>query len=76
MWGDNMNDIVNLLVNNEVAVVVVAYFLFMNYKYFDKLTAALTEVTMTLRDIQEDIKGVKEYEKKRDSKDSKTDKNA
>ena len=69
-----MNDIVNLLVNNGVAVVVVAYFLFMNYKYFDKLTAALTEVTMTLRDIQEDIKGVKEYEKKRDSKNSKTDK--
>lgn len=68
-----MNDIVNLLVNNGVAVVVVAYFLFMNYKYFDKLTAALTEVTMTLRDIQEDIKGVKEYEKKRDSKDSKAD---
>lgn len=69
-----MNDIVNLLVNNGVAVVVVAYFLFMNYKYFDKLTAALTEVTMTLRDIQEDIKGVKENEKKRDSKNSKTDK--
>lgn len=68
-----MNDIVNLLVNNGVAVVVVAYFLFMNYKYFDKLTAALTEVTMTLRDIQEDIKGVKEYEKKRDSKDCKAD---
>lgn len=51
-----MNDIVNLIVNNGVAVVVVAYFLFMNYKYFDKLTAALTEVSMTLRDIQEDLK--------------------
>lgn len=51
-----MNDIVNLIVNNGVAVVVVAYFLFMNYKYFDKLTATLTEVSMTLRDIQEDLK--------------------
>lgn len=54
-----MNDIVNLIVNNGVAVVVVAYFLFMNYKYFDKLTAALTEITVTLKDIQDDLKGVK-----------------
>lgn len=52
-----MNDIVNLIVNNGVAVVVVAYFLFMNWKYFDKLTATLTEITITLKDIQEDIKG-------------------
>ena len=51
-----MNDIVNLIVNNGVAVVVVAYFLFMNYKYFDKLTAALTEITVTLKNIQEDLK--------------------
>lgn len=51
-----MNEIVNLIVNNGVAVVVVAYFLFMNYKYFDKLTAALTEVSMTLRDLQEELK--------------------
>lgn len=51
-----MNDIVNLIVNNGVAVVVVAYFLFMNYKYFDKLTAALTEITFTLKNIQEDLK--------------------
>lgn len=68
-----MNDIVNLIVNNGVAVVVVAYFLFMNYKYFDKLTAALTEITLTLKDIQDDIKGVTANEKKRDSKNSKTD---
>lgn len=68
-----MNDIVNLLVNNGVAVVVVAYFLFMNYKYFDKLTAALTEVTMTLRDIQEDIKGVKKNDSERDKETDKRD---
>ena len=52
-----MNEIVNLIVNNSVSVVVVAYFLYMNYKYFDKLTATLTEITITLKDIQEDIKG-------------------
>lgn len=71
-----MNEIVNLIVNNSVSVVVVAYFLFMNYKYFDKLTAALTEVTMTLKEIQKDIEGVKKNEEKRYSKDSKADKNA
>lgn len=71
-----MNDLVNLIVNNSVSVVVVAYFLFMNYKYFDKLTASLTEVTITLKEIQKDIEGVKKNEEKRYSKDSKADKNA
>ena len=53
-----MNDIVNIIVNNGVAVGVVIYFLIMNYKYFDKLTSTLTEITLTLKDIQDDIKGV------------------
>ena len=66
-----MNDLVNLIVNNGVACVVVAYFLFINYKYFDKLTATLTEITITLKDIQEDIKGGVGNEKKQDSKNSK-----
>lgn len=65
-----MNDIVNLIVNNGVAVVVVAYFLFMNYKYFDKLTATLTEITITLKDIQEDIKGGVANDKGKDKKTS------
>lgn len=65
-----MNDIVNIIVNNGVAVGVVIYFLIMNYKYFDKLTSTLTEITLTLKDIQDDIKGVTTNEKKRDSKNS------
>ena len=65
-----MNDIVNIIVNNGVAVGVVVYFLIMNYKYFDKLTSTLTEITLTLKDIQDDIKGVTNNEKKRDSKNS------
>ena len=68
-----MNDIVNLIVNNGVAVVVVAYFLFMNYKYFDKLTATLTEITLTLKDIQEDIKRGVDDEKKRNRENGKVD---
>lgn len=51
-----MNDIVNLIVNNGIAVVVVAYFLFNNYHYNETLTKTLTEITITLKDIQEDLK--------------------
>lgn len=51
-----MNDIVNLIVNNGIAVVVVAYFLFVNYRYNETLTKTLTEITITLKDIQEDLK--------------------
>lgn len=65
-----MNEIVNLIVNNSVSVVVVAYFLYMNYKYFDKLTATLTEITITLKDIQEDIKGGVTNDKGKDKKTS------
>lgn len=59
-----MNDIVNLIVNNGVAIVVVGYFLFTNYKFNEKLISTLTEITVTLKDIQDDLKGVKDYEKK------------
>lgn len=54
-----MVDIVNLLVNNGIAVVVVGYFLYTNYKFNDKLTSTLTEITVTLKDIQDDLKGAK-----------------
>ena len=51
-----MQEWVNLIVNNGIAVVVCAYFLWTNYKFNDTLTRTLTEVEMTLKDIQEDIK--------------------
>lgn len=57
-----MVDIVNLLVNNGIAVVVVGYFLYTNYKFNDKLTSTLTEITVTLKDIQDDLKGVRKNE--------------
>lgn len=59
-----MENIVNLLVNNGVAIVVVGYFLFTNYKFNEKLISTLTEITVTLKDIQDDLKGVKDNEKK------------
>lgn len=59
-----MNDIVNLIVNNGVAIVVVGYFLFTNYKFNEKLISTLTEITVTLKDIQDDLKGARDNEKK------------
>lgn len=59
-----MENIINLIVNNGVAIVVVGYFLFTNYKFNEKLISTLTEITVTLKDIQDDLKGVKDNEKK------------
>ena len=59
-----MENIVNLMVNNGVAIVVVGYFLFTNYKFNEKLISTLTEITVTLKDIQDDLKGAKDNEKK------------
>ena len=59
-----MENIINLIVNNGVAIVVVGYFLFTNYKFNEKLISTLTEITVTLKDIQDDLKGGKDYEKK------------
>ena len=51
-----MENIINLIVNNGVAIVVVGYFLFTNYKFNENLIMTLTEITVTLKDIQGDIK--------------------
>ena len=53
-----MENIINLLVNNGVAVVVVAYFLFTNYKFNEELTRTLTKITMILDNIEERMKEV------------------
>lgn len=58
-----MNDIVNLIVNNGVAIVVVGYFLFTNYKFNEKLISTLTEITVTLKDIQDDLRKAQDNEK-------------
>ena len=58
-----MNDIVNLIVNNGVAIVVVGYFLFTNYKFNEKLITTLTEITVTLKDIQDDLREARDNEK-------------
>lgn len=54
-----MTELVNMIVNNGIAVVVVGYFLYTNFKFNDKLTSTLTEITVTLKNIQEDLKNDK-----------------
>ena len=51
-----MENMINLIVNNGVAIVVVGYFLFTNYKFNEYLIKTLTEITVTLKDIQDDLK--------------------
>jgi hypothetical protein len=51
-----MNDIVNLIVNSSVSVVVIAYFIFRDYKFNNKLVEALAKIEQLLDTIV-DMKG-------------------
>lgn len=59
-----MENMINLIVNNGVAIVVVGYFLFTNYKFNENLIKTLTEITVTLKDIQDDLREGKTNENK------------
>lgn len=39
-----MENIINLIVNNGIAVVVVGYFLYTNFKFNEKLVETLTRI--------------------------------
>lgn len=56
-----MNDIVNLIINSSTSVVIIAYFIFRDYKWNNQLISTLTKIEDTL----EDIKGRYNYEDKR-----------
>lgn len=56
-----MNDIVNLIINSSTSVVIIAYFIFRDYKWNNQLISTLTKIEDTL----EDIKGSYDYEDKR-----------
>ena len=58
-----MNDIVNLLVNNGVAVVIVAYFLYKDNKFNNELVKSLTELVGTIKEMRDDIKEINVNEK-------------
>lgn len=44
-----MSDLINMIVNNGVAVVIVAYFIYKDNKFNDTLVKSLTEITTTLK---------------------------
>lgn len=46
------DEIVSLVVNNATSLVVLAYFLFRDYKYIDKLTVTLTQLVTVVTDIR------------------------
>lgn len=50
-----METIVNLIVNNGVAVVIVGYFIYKDNKFNNKLVETLTEIVVTLKDITKDL---------------------
>lgn len=50
-----MSDIINMLVNNGVAVVIVAYFIYKDNKFNDMLVKSLTEITTTLKTMQMEL---------------------
>jgi hypothetical protein len=58
-----MSEIVNLLVNNGVAVVIVAYFIYKDNKFNNTLVETLTEIVVTLKDLQKDIERSKNIER-------------
>ena len=59
MRGDSMNDIINLMVNNGIAVVVVAYFMIRDYKFNNELIKTMTQIQDNLNTISNKLKGVK-----------------
>ena len=46
-----MNDIVNLIINSSTSVVIIAYFIFRDYKWNNKLVETLTKIETILDDI-------------------------
>lgn len=44
-----MSDLINMIVNNGVAVVIVAYFIYKDNKFNDTLVKSLAEITTTLK---------------------------
>lgn len=49
-----MESIINLIVNNGIAVTLCGYFMYTNYKFNDKLVGTLTEIKTTLEDIKKE----------------------
>ena len=53
-----MNDIVNLIINSSTSVVIIAYFIFRDYKFNNQLVESLAKIEQLLDTIV-DMKGGK-----------------
>lgn len=47
-----MSDIVNLIINSSTSVVIIAYFIFRDYKWNNQLIETLTKIEDTLENIK------------------------
>lgn len=53
-----MTDIVNLVINSSVSVVIIAYFIFRDYKWNTKLIETLTKIETALEDLKKEYKTI------------------
>ena len=54
----NMTDIVNLIINSSVSVVIIAYFIFRDYKWNTKLIETLTKIETALDDLKKEYRNI------------------
>lgn len=52
-----MNDIVNLIINSSTSVVIIAYFIYRDIKWNNKLLETLTKIETILDEMNETKKG-------------------
>lgn len=50
-----MNEIVNIFVNNGVAVAVIIYFMIRDYKFISSLSSTLQELIDTVKDLSNTV---------------------
>lgn len=50
-----MEDIVNLIVSNGMSVVIIAYFLFKDYKFNEQIISVLEKINETLAILKERV---------------------
>ena len=58
-----MNDLVNLFVNNGTAVVVLAYFLYRDYKFMNTLQTTLATLVKTVDALKENVENFSQLKK-------------
>lgn len=55
-----LNDLITMFVNNGVAVAVIIYFMFRDYKFITQLTKILQELTDSVNDATKILRGREE----------------